>query len=45
MTAEQFKEIGRKISDGYTSGRLDNEQKDGTYQCIAWELKTKEWQD
>lgn len=45
MTNEQQKEIGRQVSEGFTSGRLDDEQEDGTYQFVAWEITTNEWQD
>lgn len=40
MTDKQAQEIGRLIAEGYTSGRLDDENS-----CMAWELRTNEWDD
>ena len=41
MTESQQQEIGRLIAEGFTSGRLDDE--DGT--STAWELKINQWND
>ena len=41
MNELQQQEIGRQVAEGYTSGRLDEE--DGTK--VAWELKTNIWKD
>lgn len=41
MTDEERKEIGRLIAEGYTSGRLDNEDD----RHVAWNLSTEEWND
>lgn len=41
LTEEQKHEIGNQIIEGFTSGRLDEE--DGTK--VAWELKTEMWKD
>ena len=40
MTDEQATEIGRLIAEGFTSGRLDDENS-----CMAWSLTTNEWSD
>ena len=41
MNKEQAQEIARLIADGFTSGRLDEE--DGTK--VSWELKYEQWKD
>ena len=40
ITDDDRAEIGRLISEGMTSGRLDVDSK-----RIAWELKTEAWED
>jgi len=41
LTNGQRQEIANKIAEGFTSGRLDEE--DGTK--VAWEIKTEIWKD
>lgn len=38
LSSEDSEELGRLISEGYTSGRLDAEE-----YCISWELKYHKW--
>ncbi len=45
LTKEQAEEIGRLITEGFTSGRLDDEQENGSYIFIAWKLETNIWDD
>ena len=41
LTEEQKQEIANQIVEGFTSGRLDDE--DGTK--VAWDLKTEIWKE
>lgn len=41
LTESQQEEISRLVKEGFTSGRLDEE--DGTK--TAWKLKTETWKD
>ncbi|KKL84063.1 hypothetical protein LCGC14_1968480 [marine sediment metagenome] len=45
MTDSQRDEIARLIIEGSNRGRIDDEQQDGSFEYVAWELKTTEWKD
>ena len=45
MSDAQREEIARLIKEGYTSGRLDDEQEDGSCEYVAWELTSNIWTD
>jgi ribosomal protein S27AE len=45
LNDQDRQEIARLISEGYTSGRIDSQQKNGDPVYINWELTTDKWAD
>lgn len=39
ITQDEMKELSRLMGEGYTGGRLDIEQGDGTFKYITWSFQ------